>query len=78
MWNRLLRIRKKTDSAAFDLNSEQHTEIASSVSITNWRRIRLFLGFTLLFEILLLVFNDIPAIKVAAPQDLWLAQSYLA
>lgn len=78
MWSRLFRIRKKTESTAADLNSEQQQEIASNVSVTNWKRMRVFMGFTLLFEILLLVFNDINAIKVSAPEDLWLAQSYLA
>jgi len=78
MWTRLFHDRKKNKDTEPDLTPEQYREIASNVSVTNWRRIRIFLGFTLFFEILLVVFNDIGAIKASVPEELWLARSYLA
>lgn len=60
-----------------NLTPAQHQEIASSITVINWKRIRIFMGFTLFFEILLVVFNDIPALQASAADELWLVQSYL-
>lgn len=60
-----------------ELTPDQKKKIASDLAVTNYKRLRIFLGITLLFEILLVVFNDIPALTNSAPGDIWLPQAYL-
>lgn len=58
-------------------NDPASKNIAYEIAITNWKRIRIFMVATLLFELLLIFLIDIPAINTSAPDELWLARSYL-
>lgn len=60
-----------------ELTDKQRFEINSDVCQTNWKRLRVFMGFTLFFEILLVILIDVPTISSAAPSQAWLAVSYL-
>jgi diguanylate cyclase len=58
------------------LNPDQYQEIASSIAVNNWKRLRIFMVFTFFFETLLITFYDIPNIKNAELGSLWLPQAY--
>jgi diguanylate cyclase (GGDEF)-like protein len=60
-----------------DLDPDQQQKIASDIAITNWKRVRIFLSLTLLFEVLLIFFYDIPAIRSSTADELWLNRAYL-
>jgi len=60
-----------------EITRNQYQEIVSNINITNWKRIRIFLVLTCFFELLLIIFNDIPAINASAPESVWLSRSYL-
>ena len=76
MLNKILSTyRNKVDRS--DLDPSQYQNIASDIAITNWKRLRIFMALTLFFEILLIVFIDIPAVNASVPSELWLSRSYL-
>ncbi len=60
-----------------NIDPSQYQNVASDIAITNWKRLRIFMALTLLFEILLIFFIDIPGIDSSVPEELWLARSYL-
>lgn len=68
---------KNNKKDELDLTPDQHKEIRSDLARNNWKRLRIFMAATLLFEILLVAFIDIPSIQNAPPEEIWLPQSYL-
>lgn len=77
MIEKSLQIFRKQNSLNDLILPDQEKKIESDLALTNLKRMRIFLAFTLVFEILLVIFNDIPAIQNSTPEESWLAQSYL-
>lgn len=59
------------------LTEEQKRQIQQTITEQNWRKGRIFLGVMLIMEAALILFYDLPTLKTAPTESLWITRSYL-